>query len=156
MPPKHILPSILIVIFLGMQLSTFVTGTRVWPWMGYAMYAYPSYAPIRYRAHRAYVVFEDGEHLDVDHTTMGLGRFAYKDTMLLLMARGDMAVAEQVRQRVESTTGRAVAEVRLEITIYTAQDGQIRQQIEDRAVEPRQGEVTEGNEPSQTPGVASD
>ena len=39
MSRQHGIISIVIVLVLGAQASTFVTGTKVWPFMAYAMYA---------------------------------------------------------------------------------------------------------------------
>lgn len=133
MPKKHVLPSILIAIFLGMQMSTFVTGTAVWPWMGYAMYAYPKRPPVRHSDSRLYVVLEDGEQLDVDETSVGLPKSVYKDTMLQPISRGKTEVADEVKQRVESTIGRVVADVRIETRTYTAEDDRINIEVVDRS-----------------------
>jgi hypothetical protein len=81
------------------------------------------------------VLFENGERLDIDHRIMGLGLFAYRNHILNEgLVKGDMDTEARVRQRVEAQTGKQVAEVRLEMHVYRAEDGQIVEEVRDRAI----------------------
>ena len=75
MKKSYVAPSVVIIIVLGMQASTFVTGTKVWPFMAYAMYAVPRKPMARQWWVKAEMA--DGREMKVSPETMGVRFFAW-------------------------------------------------------------------------------
>ena len=111
-----------------MQASTFVTGTKVWPWMAYCMYAHPRYGTPSTRRTHIYAIYEDGKEMEVTPDFMNLGWFAWKDKIRNpLFADKPKPIRESV-DRIEAAPDsegrRKVVEIRLHITKYKLIDGE--------------------------------
>ena len=72
MNSKRLIISIFIVLIIGMQVSTFITGTKVWPFMAYCMYAKVFYPPLLTRKHELTGITAEGEQVAIDHEAVGL------------------------------------------------------------------------------------
>ncbi|MEX0653765.1 MAG: hypothetical protein WD534_10450 [Phycisphaeraceae bacterium] len=121
MSAKRWLTSTVIVAVLGMQASTFITGTWAWPFMAYCMYAQPRYGASAITT-QVVAVFGDGRELVVDSNTAGLPWHAWHKQYERPMMDGDEQAANDAAARIASLHGGVVQTLRLTVTRHRITD----------------------------------
>lgn len=139
MSRKHLLPTALLLFILGMQLSTFLTGSQVWPWMAYGMYAQPLQGPPTAQVTRVYARFENGARVEITPDYMDMGWFGWKDHVRTkLLSRRPRVITEGV-ERIEAEARMQVDEIELHITEYRLVDRQQQRQTHIRWIDMDEG-----------------
>lgn len=119
MPKVHRWLSLVIIACLAMQLSTFVTGSKIWPFMAYCMYAYARTAPPRTTVVTASAVLADGGEVELSPEKVGLSFFAWNDHFLKpLGTRDDQSMVPEMLERAEHRLGKPVEAIALNVVIY--------------------------------------
>ena len=119
MPKAHRWLSLVIVACLVMQLSTFVTGSKIWPFMAYCMYAYARDAPPRTSAITASAVLADGRKVVLTPEKMGLSFFAWNDHFMKpLVNHGETGVVPEMRERAADRLGEPVEAIEVDVIVY--------------------------------------
>ena len=116
MNSKRLIISTFIVLIIGMQASTFITGTKVWPFMAYCMYAKVFYPPLVTRKYELTGITADGDQVAIDYHTVGLDYFVYKRELIVPLIEGDGQAAAQIAQRVSGP--QPIVEITVQITKY--------------------------------------
>jgi hypothetical protein len=111
--------SALILVVIGLQASTFVTGTKIWPFMAYCMYS-DSHGPgtIAASKYRTVAQTASGETLDVNVELTGLLFFALKERYLSPLRQGDIAAARNLADRINRRRQDPVVAFRVETERY--------------------------------------
>jgi len=113
--PQHRVISLLILVVVGLQASTFVTGTKIWPFMAYCMYSDSrGPGPIAAARYRTIAKTASGKELDVNAELTGLLFFALKEHYLTPIRHGDRAVARQLADRINRNRNDPVVAFRFE------------------------------------------
>lgn len=95
--------SLLILLVTGLQASTFVTGTKIWPFMAYCMYSNSVQAgPLRTEKSQIVGVSASGKHIEIDHALVGLSFFGTLYRYAQPMGRGDRVAAEDLAERLNA------------------------------------------------------
>ena len=119
---RHWLISALIVAVLGMQASTFVTGTKIWPFMAYAMYADAKRSVTRFEV---IAELDNGTTVPVDEQMMGIRYFAWRDHYVYAFQRGGRDPVPRVVRRVEAHTGLKLRRLQMHTVDHQIVDGAI-------------------------------
>ncbi|UCF32886.1 MAG: hypothetical protein JSV78_11195 [Phycisphaerales bacterium] len=123
MRPRHILISLLILLLVGLQASTFVTGTKVWPFMAYCMYSH-CYGAQDIQAGKStlYAVSAFGEAFEVNEKTVGLAFHAWKERFYQPLKRREPRAAQRLAERLAAGGRAPIVSFRLETRLYTITD----------------------------------
>ncbi len=123
--------SLFIVAVIAMQASTFVTGTKVWPFMAYCMYA-DSYGPTPLKAakHRVIAVTRDGEEFPLTIDVSGLRFFPLQHQFLRPMRNGDSEAGRRLGRRMNRDRDDPIIALRMESDVFTVVDGEVRETLE--------------------------
>lgn len=122
MSPRHMLISGGIVACLAMQASTFVTGTRIWPFMAYCMYAQPRKPPPSTAKIDLWADLADGRREQITPQRIGLSFFSLNDHHIKPMRNGKTEPAAQLAQRIEARLGAPVWALVMEVHTYRILD----------------------------------
>jgi hypothetical protein len=129
MSGRHWLISSFIVVILGLQASTFVTGTKIWPFMAYAMYADAKDSVTLFQVEAQ---LADGRSVPVDQAMIGVKYFAWRDHYLYAFGRGQFDRVPEAVQRIEARTGQRVRRLDLHCVDHRIVAGAVR--TEDKTV----------------------
>jgi hypothetical protein len=123
MRPRHIFISLLILLLVGLQASTFVTGTKVWPFMAYCMYS-NCYGPQDIQAGKSklYAVAASGEAFEVNEKTVGLAFHAWKERFYQPLKRRKPHAARRLAEKLAAGGRAPIVSFRLETRLYTITD----------------------------------
>jgi hypothetical protein len=138
MPRKHVFISLLIVAVIGLQLNTFLVGSKYWPFMVYSMYRHSFRpGPIRGFKQRFFCMTEAGKELEVDlkvtpsalfglfrrgqpsEASVGVNSFAFYKLYLDPMRHGDSSATQRLADRINVGRQDPVVSFRLESEVYT-------------------------------------
>ncbi|MFA9477659.1 hypothetical protein ACERK3_05055 [Phycisphaerales bacterium AB-hyl4] len=110
--------SMFVVGVLAMQASTFVTGTRVWPFMAYCMYTQVSYGTPSTVVISVTAMLDDGSEMRIDSEAAGLTWHGWYRNFERPMMAGDEQVAREAAERIASLHGVTVRSMRVDVTRY--------------------------------------
>lgn len=127
MKPKHVLPTGVIFVCLAMQASVALTGTKVWPFMAYCMYAIPQDAPPRHRQREVFVHWEDGSVEPAQPSMLGVGWYSWERHHLRPMLAGDELVTLGAAGQIDGRDTRRLKQITARITTHTVTDSGITQ-----------------------------
>jgi hypothetical protein len=114
--------SFLIVVVLALQASTFVIGTRSWPFMAYCMYSRSfKPGPVQTKTWKLLGKTASGGVVEIKAETAGLSFFALKDHYLNAMERGDLETARRLGQKLGVLQKQRFLELDLEIEEHSLQ-----------------------------------
>ncbi len=136
MNPKHLLASAVIVLCVGMQASVALTGTKVWPFMAYCMYAIPQDAPPRYRLREVMVRWDDGTIEPVRASMLGVGWYSWERHYMRPMISGDRQITLESVEKIDAIDDRRLVEISVDFTTHTVTDEGVVQQHESRRLWP--------------------
>lgn len=132
LPLRHGLISLLVIAVLGMQASTFITGSKVWPFLAYCMYAKAKKPSTIHTTVKA--TLDDGREIDIDDQFIGLEYFAWRNLYLIPLRQNKEDVGIKLADRIEAKTGGTVQRIEVRIEKYDIIDGELYEDVELRLV----------------------
>lgn len=104
-------------------MSTFLVGSKIWPFMAYCMYTKSS-GPESVRTEKSRVIglTLSGKEIEVDEELIGLNFFAYNGLYLRHMQRGREWAARQLAERLNSRRQDPIVSLRVETVEYRIVD----------------------------------
>ncbi len=140
---KKTASTLIVVVCLGMQASTFVTGTKVWPFMAYCMYAYSWGEPVTSRQRKVVAVFDDGSTQTVNPKTIGVNSFIWERHYIREMTSGEPGAVRKTADRIERFTDLKVVRIELHTDVHQIIDQThvVNQEIEVLGELPEEGET---------------
>jgi hypothetical protein len=123
MRPHHIVLSLVIVLLIGLQASTFVTGTKIWPFMAYCMYSH-CYEPHDIEAGQStvFAVTAAGNEFEVDERRVGLAFHAWKERFYQPMTRDEPDAPRRLADKLGGDEADPIVAFRVKRRVLTITD----------------------------------
>jgi len=143
LPLKKAVATVILLACLAAQASTVVTGTKVWPFMAYCMYADSWPAPPTSRRRSVVAVFDDGSIQTIDPNSVGLNSFIWDRHYIRPLTKGEPGAMQIVADRIEKFNDHKVVRIEMHTEVHQIIDGEHLMKLETEVLGelPTQGET---------------
>ena len=115
--------TVIVLVCLGAQASTALTGTKVWPFMAYCMYAESWGAPVTSRQRRVVAVFDDGSTQTISPKSVGVNSFIWERHYIRPLTSGEPGAMRTAAERIERFNDGRVVRIELHTDVHQIIDG---------------------------------